>query len=140
MLEKGKNLDVTTDPGYAVKRAGDKMSVMGQEGPPMVNKFDVPASKLLRFEETYSPEDVAKMKRFFNKLPEGKAMTGEEIYDATGGKDFVLEGLAKAGGFAGYERPAGGSGGIGNWYRVTDQEALTRKARGGLAQLQKRYR
>jgi hypothetical protein len=140
MLEKGKNLDVTTDPGYAVKRAGDKMSVMGQEGPPMVNKFDVPASKLLRFEETYSPEDVAKMKRFFNKLPEGKAMTGEEIYDATGGKDFVLEGLAKAGGFAGYERPAGGSGGIGNWYRVTDQEALTRKARGGLAQIQKRYR
>ena len=140
MLEKGKNLDVTTDPGYAVKRAGDKMSVMGQEGPPMVNKFDVPASKLLRFEETYSPEDVKLMRRFYNKLPEGKAMTGEEIYDATGGKDFVLEGLAKAGGFAGYERPAGGSGGVGNWYRVTDQEALTRKARGGLAQLQKRYR
>jgi hypothetical protein len=140
MLEKGKNLDVTTDPGYAVKRAGDKMSMMGQEGPPMVNKFDVPASKMLRFEETYSPEDVKLMRRFFNKLPEGKAMTGEEIYDATGGKDFVLEGISKAGGFAGYERPAGGSGGVGNWYRVTDQEALTRKAKGGLAQLQKRYR
>jgi hypothetical protein len=74
------------------------------------------------------------MRRFFNKLPEGKAMTGEEIYDATGGKDFVLEGIAKAGGFSGYERPAGGSGGVGNWYRVTDQEALTRKARGGLIQ------
>jgi hypothetical protein len=100
----------------------------------MVNKFDVPAAKMLRFEETYSPEDVKLMRRFFNKLPEGKAMTGEEIYDATGGKDFVLEGIAKAGGFSGYERPAGGSGGIGNWYRVTDQEALTRKARGGFIQ------
>jgi len=139
-LDREKNLDVTTDQGYAIKRAQDKMSQMGQVGPPMVNKFDVPAAKMLRFEETYSPEDVKLMRRFFGKLPEGKAMTGEEIYDATGGKDFVLEGIAKAGGFSGYERPAGGSGGVGNWYRVTDQEALTRKARGGLAQLQKRYR
>jgi len=139
-LDREKNLDVTTDQGYAIKRAQDKMSQMGQVGPPMVNKFDVPASRLLRFEETYSPEDVKLMRRFFNKLPEGKAMTGEEIYDATGGKDFVLEGIAKAGGFSGYERPAGGSGGVGNWFRVTDQEALTRKARGGLAQIQKRYR
>jgi uncharacterized protein YidB (DUF937 family) len=133
-LDREKNLDVTTDQGYAIKRAQDKMSQMGQEGPPMVNKFDVPAAKMLRFEETYSPEDVKLMRRFFNKLPEGKAMTGEEIYDATGGKDFVLEGIAKAGGFSGYERPAGGSGGVGNWFRVTDQEALTRKARGGLIQ------
>jgi hypothetical protein len=134
-LDREKNLDVTTDQGYAIKRAQDKMSQMGQMGPPMVNKFDVPAAKMLRFEETYSPEDVKLMRRFFGKLPEGKAMTGEEIYDATGGKDFVLEGIAKAGGFSGYERPAGGSGGVGNWYRVTDQEALTRKARGGLAQM-----
>ena len=134
-LDREKNLDVTTDQGYAVKRAQDKMTQMGQVGPPMVNKFDVPASRMLRFEETYSPEDVAKMKRFFNKLPEGKEMTGEEIYDTAQGKDFVMEGVAKAGGFAGYERPAAGSGGIGNWFRVTDQEALTRKARGGLAQM-----
>lgn len=139
-LEKGKNLDVTTDPGYAVKRASDKMGIMGQEGPPMVNKFDIPAKRVLRFEETYSPEDVKLMRRFFNKLPEGKAMTGEEIYDAAQGKDFVMEGIAKAGGLSGYERPAGGSGGIGNWYRITNQEELTRKARGGLAQIQKRYR
>jgi hypothetical protein len=139
-LDREKNLDVTTDQGYAIKRAQDKMTQVGQEGPPMINKFDVPAAKMLRFEETYSPEDVKLMRRFFNKLPEGKAMTGEEIYDTAQGKDFVMEGLAKAGGFAGYERPAGGSGGVGNWYRVTDQEALTRKARGGLAQLQKRYR
>jgi uncharacterized protein YidB (DUF937 family) len=136
-LDREKNLDVTTDQGYAIKRAQDKMSQMGQVGPPMVNKFDVPAAKMLRFEETYSPEDVKLMRRFFNKLPEGKAMTGEEIYDATGGKDFVLEGIAKAGGFSGYERPAGGSGGVGNWFRVTDQEALTRKARGGLAQMRR---
>lgn len=139
-LEKGKNLDVTTDPGYAVKRASDKMSMFGQEGPPMVNKFDIPAKRVLRFEETYSPEDVKLMRRFFNKLPEGKAMTGEEIYDAAQGKDFVMEGIAKAGGLSGYERPAGGSGGIGNWYRITNQEELTRKARGGLAQIKKRYR
>lgn len=139
-LEKGKNLDVTTDPGYAVKRASDKMSMFGQEGPPMVNKFDIPAKRVLRFEETYSPEDVKLMRRFFNKLPEGKAMTGEEIYDAAQGKDFVMEGIAKAGGLSGYERPAGGSGGVGNWYRITNQEELTRKARGGLAQIQKRYR
>jgi len=139
-LDREKNLDVTTDQGYAIKRAQDKMTQMGQEGPPMINKFDVPAAKLLRFEETYSPEDVKLMRRFFNKLPEGKAMTGEEIYDTAQGKDFVMEGVAKAGGFSGYERPAGGSGGVGNWFRVTDQEALTRKARGGLAELQKRYR
>ena len=130
-LDREKNLDVTTDTSYAMKRARDKMDARGIEGPPMVNKFDVPAAKMLRFEETYSPEDVAKMKRFYGKLPEGKAMTGEEIYDATGGKDYVLEGVARAGGFSGYQRPAGGSGGIGDWYRVTDQEALTRKARGG---------
>ena len=139
-LDAEKNLDVTTDTSYAMKRARDKMDARGIEGPPMVNKFDVPAAKMLRFEETYSPEDVAKMKRFYGKLPEGKAMTGEEIYEATGGKDYVLEGVARAGGFSGYQRPAGGSGGIGDWYRVTDQEALTRKARGGLMHLQKRYR
>jgi hypothetical protein len=130
-LDREKNLDVTTDTGYAMKRARDKMEARGIEGPPMLNKFDIPAAKMLRFEEQYSPEDVAKMKRFYGKLPEGKAMTGEEIYDATGGKDYVLEGLTRAGGFSGYQRPAGGSGGIGDWYRVTDQEALTRKARGG---------
>jgi hypothetical protein len=134
-LDREKNLDVTTDQGYAVKRAQDKMTHIGQMGPPMVNKFDIPAAKMLRFEETYSPEDVRLMRRFFNKLPEGKAMTGEEIYDAAQGRDFVLEGIARAGGFSGYERPPGGSGGVGNWYRVTDQEALTRKARGGLAQM-----
>ena len=130
-LDREKNLDVTTDTSYAMKRARDKMEARGIEGPPMVNKFDIPAAKMLRFEEQYSPEDVAKMKRFYGKLPEGKAMTGEEIYDAAGGKDYVLEGLTRAGGFSGYQRPAGGSGGIGDWYRVTDQEALTRKARGG---------
>jgi len=130
-LDREKNLDVTTDTSYAMKRARDKMEARGIEGPPMLNKFDIPAAKMLRFEEQYSPEDVAKMKRFYGKLPEGKAMTGEEIYEATGGKDYVLEGLTRAGGFSGYQRPAGGSGGIGDWYRVTDQEALTRKARGG---------
>jgi hypothetical protein len=139
-IEKNKNMDVTTDPGYAIKRAQDKMGQMGQEGPPMINKFDIPAKRVLRFEETYSPEDVALMRRFFNKLPEGKAMTGEEIYDAAMGKDYVMEGIAKAGGKAGYERPAAGSGGKGNWYRITEQEELTRKARGGLAQLQIPYR
>jgi hypothetical protein len=139
-LDKEKNLDVTTDESYAMKRARDKMDMFGQAGPPMLNRFDVPAAKMLRFQETYSPEEVALMRRFFNRLPEGKAMTGEEIYDTAGGKDFVMEGIAKAGGMAGYERPAGGSGGVGNWYRVTDQEALTRKARGGLAHIQNPYR
>jgi len=134
LLDKEKNLDVTTDPSYAMKRARDKMEMVGQSGPPMLNKFDVPAAKMLRFEETYSPADVALMRRFYNKLPEGQAMTGEEIYDAAGGKDYVMEGIAKAGNMAGYERPAGGSGGIGNWFRVTDQEALTRKARGGFVE------
>jgi hypothetical protein len=134
LLDKEKNLDVTTDESYAMKRARDKMETMRIQGPPMLNRFDVPAAKMLRFEETYSPADVALMRRFFRRLPEGQAMTGEEIYDAAGGKDYVMEGIAKAGNMAGYERPAGGSGGVGNWYRVTDQEALTRKARGGLIQ------
>ena len=133
-LDKEKNLDVTTDESYAMKRARDKMEMFGQAGPPMLNRFDVPAAKMLRFEETYSPADVALMRRFFRRLPEGQAMTGEEIYDAAGGKDYVMEGIAKAGNMSGYERPAGGSGGVGNWYRVTDQEALTRKARGGFVE------
>jgi len=34
----------------------------------MLNKFDIPASKLRRFEDTYSPEDVALMRQFFNKF------------------------------------------------------------------------
>lgn len=141
-LDSEKNLDVTTDPSYAVKRGRDKMGENIQ-GPPMVNKFDVPSSKMLRFEETYTPEDVALMRRFFGKLPEGKAMTGEEIYEAAEGKSHLMPGIAKAGGFAGYERPAQpvtGSRNEGSWYLVTDQEALTRKARGGLAHVQKRYR
>jgi hypothetical protein len=133
-------MDVTTEPNYAMKRARDKMDIIGSEGPPMLNKFDIPAKKLLRFEEQYSPEDVAKMKRFYSKLPEGQAMTGSEIYDAAEGKDYVLDGIAKAGGFAGYERPASGSGNIGSWFRVSDQNALTRKARGGLMHLQNPYR
>jgi hypothetical protein len=139
-LEQGKSMDVTTEPNYAMKRARDKMDIIGSEGPPMLNKFDIPAKKLLRFEEQYSPEDVARMKRFYSKLPEGQAMTGSEIYDAAEGKDYVLDGIAKAGGFAGYERPASGSGNIGNWFRVSDQNALTRKARGGLMHLQNPYR
>lgn len=126
-----RTLDVTTDPGYAVKRGADKM--LGQAGPPMVNKFDIPAGRLLRFEEQYSPEDVALMRRFFNKLPAGQSMTGEEIYDLAQGRDVILDGIAKAGGFAGYERPNTGAVGKGQWFRMTDPEELQRaKKLGGL--------
>jgi hypothetical protein len=131
--EQGRNMDVTTDSEYAMKRARDKMA--GVEGPPMLNKFDIPESRMLRFEEQYSPEDVALMRRFFNKLPQGQAMTGEEIYEAAQGKDYVMEGIAKAGGLAGYQRPAAGSGGKGDWYRVTEPTELKRGMKtGGLAQ------
>lgn len=126
-----RTLDVTTDPGYAVKRGADKM--LGQAGPPMVNKFDIPAGRLLRFEEQYSPEDVALMRRYFNKLPQGQAMTGEEIYDLAQGRDVILEGISKAGGFSGYERPNTGAVGKGQWFRMTDPEELKRaKKHGGM--------
>ena len=128
---KERAIDVTTDPGYAVKRGTDKM--LGREGPPMVNKFDIPEGRMLRFEEQYSPEDVALMRRYFNKLPQGQAMKGEDIWDAAQGRDVIMEGLAKAGGFAGYERPNTGAAGKGQWFRVTDPEELKRaKKRGGL--------
>jgi hypothetical protein len=99
----------------------------------MVNKFDIPEGRMLRFEEQYSPEDVALMRRYFNKLPQGQAMKGEDIWDAAQGRDVIMEGLAKAGGFAGYERPNTGAAGKGQWFRVTDPEELKRaKKRGGL--------
>jgi uncharacterized protein YidB (DUF937 family) len=133
--EQGKAIDVTTEPSYAVKRGTDKM--MGKSGPPMVNQFDVPAGRILQFEEQYSPEDVAMMRRYFNKLPQGQAMRGEDIFDAAQGRDAILEGIAKAGGFAGYERPNTGAVGKGQWFRITEPEELVRKARGGLAQFSK---
>ena len=133
--ESGKAMDVTTEPSYAVKRGTDKM--LGKSGPPMVNQFDIPAGRMLQFEEQYSPEDVALMRRYFNKLPQGQAMRGEEIFDAAQGRDAILEGIAKAGGFAGYERPNTGAVGKGQWFRVTEPEELVRKARGGLAQFSK---
>jgi len=136
ITSKERTIDVTTDPAYAVKRGTDKM--LGKSGPPMVNKFDIPEGRLLRFEEQYSPQDVALMKRFFNKLPGDTPMTGEEIYDLAQGRDVVLGGIAKAGGFAGYERPNTGAVGKGQWFRVTEPEELKRgKARGGLAQATK---
>jgi len=126
-------MDVTTDPGYAIKRGQDKM--LGQSGPPMVNKFDIPEGRLLKFEEQYSPEDIALMRRFFNKLPEGQALKGEDIWDLAHGKDVVMEGVAKAGGFAGYQRPNTGAYGKGDWYRIVEPEQLKRgKKKGGLAQ------
>lgn len=133
--ESGKAIDVTTEPSYAVKRGTDKM--LGKSGPPMVNQFDVPAGKILQFEEQYSPEDVALMRRYFNKLPQGQAMSGEDIFDAAQGRDAILEGIAKAGGFSGYERPNTGAVGKGQWFRITEPEELIRKARGGLAQFLK---
>jgi len=133
--EQGKAIDVTTEPSYAVKRGTDKM--MGKSGPPMVNKFDVPAGRILQFEEQYSPEDVALMRRYFNKLPQGQAMRGEDIFDAAQGRDAILEGVAKAGGFSGYERPNTGAVGKGQWFRITEPDELVRKARGGLAQFSK---
>jgi hypothetical protein len=111
--------------------------MVGKSGPPMVNQFDIPQGRMLQFEEQYSPEDVALMRRYFNKLPQGQAMRGEEIFDAAQGRDAILEGIAKAGGFAGYERPNTGAVGKGQWFSVTEPEELVRKARGGLAQFSK---
>jgi hypothetical protein len=132
--EAGRSIDVTTEEEYALKRAMDKLRNSGNlQGPPMLNKFDIPESRLLRFEQEYSPEDVALMRRFFSKLPQEQAMTGEQIYDAAQGKDIVMEGIAKAGGLAGYQRPAAGSGGKGDWFRVTEPTELKRgKKFGGM--------
>jgi hypothetical protein len=104
----------------------------------MVNQFDVPAGRILQFEEQYSPEDVALMRRYFNKLPQGQAMRGEDIFDAAQGRDAILEGIAKAGGFAGYERPNTGAVGKGQWFRITEPDELMRKAGGGKVDTTKR--
>ena len=129
-LQPGKDLWATTDPEYALKRAMDKMRIAeGAKGPGMVNRFEIEDTDLMRLTDKYSPEDIAIARRAFSKLPEGREMTGEEIYEIastnTGGaKTAALEGVTRALGKKGYQVPAGAAD-KGDWYRVLDQTDLT---------------
>ncbi len=129
-LQPGKDLWATTDPEYALKRAMDKMRIAeGARGPGMVNRFEIEDTELMRLTDKYSPEDIAIARRAFSKLPEGREMTGEEIYEIastnTGGaKTAALEGVTRALGKKGYQVPAGAAD-KGDWYRVLDQTDLT---------------
>jgi hypothetical protein len=122
-------LHVTTDPLYATKRGSDKLDQMGMEGPPMVNRYDIPEDKLLRMDETmYSPETINLMRRYWNRIPADTAMTGEEIYDLLSANkqpfDRLLPGISQAGGFLGYQRPATGTGGRDEWFKIMRPESL----------------
>lgn len=122
-------LHVTTDSLYATKRGSDKLGQMGIEGPPMVNRYDIPEEKLLRMDETpYTAEQVNLMRRYWNRLPADTSMTGEEIYDLLSANkqpmDRLMPGITEAGGFWGYQRPATGTGGRDEWFKITKPENL----------------
>jgi hypothetical protein len=122
-------LHVTTDPLYATKRGSDKLGQLGIEGPPMVNRYDIPEDKLLRMDETpYTAEQVNLMRRYWNRLPADTGMTGEEIYDLLSANkqpmDRLMPGITEAGGFWGYQRPATGTGGRDEWFKITKPESL----------------
>jgi hypothetical protein len=122
-------LHVTTDSLYATKRGSDKLGQLGLEGPPMVNSYDIPEEKLLRMDETpYTAEQVNQMRRYWNRLPENTSMTGEEIYDLLSANkqpmDRLMPGITEAGGFWGYQRPATGTGGRDEWFKITKPESL----------------
>jgi len=122
-------LHVTTDSLYATKRGSDKLGQLGLEGPPMVNSYDIPKEKLLRMDETpYTAEQVNQMRRYWNRLPADTGMTGEEIYDLLSANkqpmDRLMPGITEAGGFWGYQRPATGTGGRDEWFKITKPESL----------------
>jgi hypothetical protein len=122
-------LHVTTDSLYATKRGSDKLGQLGLEGPPMVNRYDIPEEKLLRMDETpYTAEQVNQMRRYWNRLPADTGMTGEEIYDLLSANkqpmDRLMPGITEAGGFWGYQRPATGTGGRDEWFKITKPESL----------------
>ena len=128
-LQEGKDLWATTDPEYALKRAMDKMRIAeGAKGPGYLNQFQIEDTDLMRLADKYSPEDIAIARRAFSKLPEGREMTGEEIYEVastnTGGaKTAALEGVTRALGKKGYQVPSGADD-KGDWYRVLEQTDL----------------
>jgi hypothetical protein len=122
-------LHVTTDSIYATKRGSDKLGQLGIEGPPMVNRYDIPEERLLRMDETpYTAEQVNMMRRYWNRLPADTGMTGEEIYDLLSANkqpmDRLMPGITEAGGFWGYQRPATGTGGRDEWFKITKPENL----------------
>jgi hypothetical protein len=135
-LQEGKDLWATTDPEYALKRAMDKMRIAeGAKGPGYLNQFQIEDTDLMRLADKYSPEDIAIARRAFSKLPEGREMTGEEIYEVastnTGGaKTAALEGVTRALGKKGYQVPSGADD-KGDWYRVLNQTDLERFGKGG---------
>ena len=127
---------MTTDPDYALKRAMDKMKIMpGVQGPGVVNRFQIEDTDLMRLIDKYSPEEIALARKTFAKLPEGRGMTGEEIYEIastnTGGaKNKALENVTRALGKKGYQVPPGATD-KGEWYRVLDQTDLTISQKSG---------
>jgi hypothetical protein len=95
----------------------------------MVNSYDIPEEKLLRMDETpYTAEQVNQMRRYWNRLPADTGMTGEEIYDLLSANkqpmDRMMPGITEAGGFWGYQRPATGTGGRDEWFKIIKPESL----------------
>jgi hypothetical protein len=128
-FEEGRDLWMTTDPEYALKRGFDKMRMArGAQGPAMVNQFGMEDTELMRLTDKYSPEDIDIARRAFSNLPQGREVTGEEIYEIAsrntgGGKKAALENTARALGKKGYQVPPGADD-KGDWYRVLDQTDL----------------
>jgi hypothetical protein len=135
-LEEGRELYMTTDPEYALKRGFDKMRLArGAQGPAMVNQFGMEDTELMRLTDKYSAEDIDIARRAFSNLPQGREVTGEEIYEIAsrntgGGKKAALENTARALGKKGYQVQPGADD-KGDWYRVLDQTDLEPYGKGG---------
>jgi len=141
--EVGRFIDTTTQKGYALKRAADKMDIYGQQGPGYLNQFDVPSEKLIRFDTQFTPDQITQMRKTWSKIPaDTTSLMGEDLYDLATqhgvGHDTLMPHIAKSIDYAGYQRLPTGTGGKDEWFRITNPDYLQRvrnEAHGGVVRM-----